>query len=214
MDDPSGVRTSALGQVALTEEAHAGALIGPAMSAAYPTPSRAWPTQRLRPLSANTAESLVLAALVLQMIGAAVLAIGIAYLFGFSYLHPYPYMGLALAAAAGVMVLGVLFLYFAYDRCYLRIQRGEYDAARAPTLVIGVLSLFLGLLPGIFYLMAYVTLGDAIRESQSPAGFAPGYVGASPAGAFGPQLACTTCGRVYGIGQFAFCPGCGHKLSG
>ena len=150
---------------------------------------------------------MVLVALILQVIGGVAVLAAIGALFGFSAFNPYPYAWAAVTAAAVVGALVVLFLYFAYTLSYQRIQRGEYEAARTPTLVIGILSLFLGLIPGIFYLIGYVKLDSAIREQQSST---PGYAGF----ALGSQLiACPGCGRVYPLGAVAFCPSCGHKIA-
>jgi hypothetical protein len=179
------------------------------MSAAYPTSNVGWPVGRPRSPSGNSAETLVLIALILQVIGGVILLGAIAFLFGFSVLHPFPYAGFAVAAALVVGALVVVFLYFAYTLSYHRIQMGEYDAARTPTLVIGILSLFFGLLPGIFYLIGYVKLDSAIREQQ---GANPGALGFAPGFAPGAQVSCKGCGRVYPVGMYAFCPACGQKM--
>jgi hypothetical protein len=183
------------------------------MSAAYPTPQGAFQAPRVRPPSASSAETLVLVALILQVIGAAVLIGGILFLFGFAAFHPFPFAWLAVLVAAIVGGVAVLFLYFAYEYSYLRIQRGEYPAAQAPTLVIGILSLFLGVIPGILYLIGYVKLADAIREQQTPPMvFGPAFGSAPSTVPSVPQTACRGCGRVYFVGQFPFCPNCGQKL--
>jgi hypothetical protein len=183
------------------------------MSAAYPTPPVALPTPHVRPASAGTAETLVLVALILQVIGAVVLMVGILFLFGFAAFHPFPFAWLVVLIAAVVGGVALLFLYFAYSYSYLRIQHGDYAGAQAPTLVIGILSLFLGIIPGILYLVGYVKLSDAIREQQMPPftyGYAPGFPqGVVPSV---PQMACRGCGRVYPVGQFPFCPNCGQKM--
>lgn len=156
---------------------------------------------------------LVLVALILQVIGGALVLVVISLLFGFSYFHPFPHALAAVTAAGIVAALVVLFLYFAYTLSYERIRRGDYQGAQAPTLVLGILSIFLGVIPGILYLVAYVKLGDAVREVQAPP---PGYgtmYGQSPSPNFPiPQIACKGCGRVYYVGQYAFCPNCGQKI--
>ena len=183
------------------------------MSAAYPTPSAPWSAARPRPPSAQTAETLVLVALILQVIGGAFLFLGIAFLLGLSIVHPFAYAAAAVGAVLGVGAVVVVFLYLAYTLAYERIQRGEYEAARTPTLVIGILSLFAGILPGVFYLLGYVKLGDALQEQQRFA--APGGPGAAyPGGPGAPQVACRGCGRVHPLGAFAYCPACGQKLPG
>ncbi len=182
------------------------------MSTAYPHPTVPLPASRVRTPSGATAETLVLVALVLEVIGGVLVLAGIGYLFGFSLLNPFPYAWAALVAGAAVAVVVVAFLYLAYTLSYQRIQRGEYLEAQAPTLVLGILSLLLGVVPGIFYIVAYVKLGDALREAQGPVlpPAAPMPPGVS---AGGGSVACRGCGRVYGLGQFAFCPACGQKLA-
>jgi len=179
------------------------------MSVAYPTSPLGYPTPRTRTPSGGSAETLVLVALILQVIGGVILLGGILFLFGVAAYHPFPFAWLALLIAAIIGGVAVVFLYLAYEYSYLRIQRGEYQAAQVPTLVLGILSLFLGIVPGILYLVGYVKLGDAIREQQAPS-FAYGPFPASPAAA--PQVACRGCGRVYAVGQFPFCPNCGQKM--
>lgn len=180
------------------------------MSVSYPSPTVSFPAARVRPPSAGTAETLVLIALILQVIGGIVLFGSVAWLLGYSVVYPFDYAWAAVTAALGVAVVVGVFLYFAYTASYQRIQRGDYAGAQTPTLVIGILSLFAGILPGIFYLIGYVKLGDALREQQ---GYGPGYAAAPPtAVGVTPQLACKGCGRVYPVGAFGFCPNCGQKL--
>jgi len=178
------------------------------MSAGYPNPSVVFPAPKVRPPSAGSAETLVLGALILQMIGAVFLIGGILFLFGWAAYHPFPFAWLAVLVAVLVGGVAVLFLYFAYTLSYRRIQQGDYVGAQTPTLVIGVLSIFLGLIPGILYLIGYSKLSDAIREQQTFPGLTV------PGGVMYSQTACRGCGRVYFTGQFGFCPNCGQKLTG
>lgn len=183
------------------------------MSAAYSAPPAPFQTPRLRPASAGSAETLVLVALILQVIGAVLLIGAILFLLGFAAIHPFRFAWLAALIAVVVGGVALLFLYFAYEYSYLRIQRGDYAGAQAPTLVIGILSLFLGLIPGILYLVGYVKLSDAIREQQTPSPVYGAAFGSPPAMAPPPpQTACRGCGRVYLVGQFPFCPNCGQKM--
>lgn len=176
------------------------------MSAGYPSPTTVFATPRLRPPSAGSAETLVLVALILQIIGGALLIGGILFLFGWAAYHPFPFAWLAVTVAGVIGGVAILFLYLAYTLSYRRIQLGDYAGAQTPTLVIGILSIFLGLIPGILYLVGYSKLSDAIREQQTPAPYlAPGGVPYS-------QTACRACGRVFTTGQFSFCPNCGQKL--
>lgn len=180
------------------------------MSAAYPTPRTVFPTPRLRPPSAVSAENLVRVALILQIIGGVILIGAIAWLFSVSSLFPFSYVGVAVTASLAVVVLVLVFLYFAYTLSYRRIQRGDYVGAQNPTLLIGILSLFAGILPGIFYLVGYMKLSEAIEEQRghlSGSGVPP------PATSTASLFACQGCGKVYPFGQFAFCPSCGQKLA-
>ena len=176
------------------------------MSAAYPAPPVLLPATRLRPPSASSAETLVLIALLLQLVAAVALVGGILFLFGWAAFHPFAYMGVALTVAGVIGGLAVVFIYCAYTYSYQRIRQGDYAGAETPTLVLGILSIFLGLIPGILYLIGYSKLEDAIREQQPPAIY-PG-----PMAPVLAQVACQGCGRVYFAGQFPFCPGCGRKL--
>lgn len=191
------------------------------MSAAYPSPGAA-ATNAIRPASAATAETLVLVALILQLFGAAFVLIAGAALIGVSLWAPFAW---SWAITALVLVIGggaVAFLYLAYETSYVRIRRGDYVAAEAPTLVIGIISLAFGILPGILYLIGYAKIGDAIRESRAvpmgyPGYYAPGavqYAPPVPPPPAGPPtvMACRSCGRTYYAGQAAFCPGCGQRL--
>lgn len=187
------------------------------MSAAYPTPPVSWPAPpAYRPPSAGTAESLVLVALVLLAIGSALPIIGIGALVGLAIFNPFPYIGWVILLVAVIGAVAIAFVYAAYEFSYRRIRSAQYEAAQAPTLVFGILSLFFGVVPGILCLIAYVKLGDAIRESRpNPWAVPPGGTYLPPPPAAPPaQLACRGCGRVYVAGQFAFCPQCGRSLTG
>lgn len=186
------------------------------MVAVNPAPFPPPPVPASRPPSAGTAETLVLIALILQVIGAVVLIGAVLFLFGLAAFHPFRFAWLVVLIAGVVGAVALLFLYFAYEYSYRRIQRADYVGAQAPTLVIGIFSLFLGLIPGILYLVGYVKLSDAIREQQAPPppyGSAMGFSSAA-AGPSVPQIACRACGRVYLVGQFPYCPNCGQKLTG
>jgi hypothetical protein len=182
------------------------------MSAAYPTAPAVVVPARVRSPSGGSAQTLVLVALVFQIIGALILFGTIGWGFGYSILNPFPFAWVAGLFAAGVVVVTAILLYVAYAYSYERIQRGEYSEARAPTLVLGIVSLItFNLISGVLYLVGYAKLGDAMREQQ---GYAPGFATAylPPPSAPVAQVACPGCGRVYTQGQFGFCPGCGRKM--
>ncbi|MGA8663766.1 MAG: hypothetical protein WB809_01670 [Thermoplasmata archaeon] len=54
-----------------------------------------------------------------------------------------------------------------YDRAYLPIRRGEYRAARSPTRTPGLISLVLGIVPGLLILVGGSRLDEATREQQA-----------------------------------------------
>lgn len=176
-----------------------------------------------RPPSANSAETLVLIGLILQIIAAAIVIVALSFAVGLAFIAPFAF-GWAVGIVALVIgAVSLVFLYLVYEYSYERIRRGEYAAAEAPTLVFGILSLFLGVVPGILYIIAYVKLGDAVREQRTAAmpyapPYAPPYAAqyAAPA-AVAPaatpgSVACRGCGHVYAVGQYAFCPSCGQKI--
>jgi hypothetical protein len=186
------------------------------MSTAYPPPSSAvYPGAHARTPSGGAAGTIVLVGLLVQVLGAFLLLYLLSVLFGFSIAHPYPYAWVAGIFGLSIGVFAVLFPILTYVFSYRRIERGEYEEAQTPTLVFAILSLLtLGLISGILYLIAYIKLGDAIRDRRVPAGgysqpnfTGPGYP-APPV-----QVACRSCGRVSFQGQFGFCPNCGQKMS-
>ncbi len=179
------------------------------MSVGYANPKPTAQVLRPAPPSAATAETLVLVALILQVVGGVLVLGGLAWWLGFSILYPSSFTGVAVVVSVVVGAAIVAFVYFAYHLCYRRIQAGNYTGAQAPTLVIGILSLIAGILPGIFYLIAYVELGSAVSEQAAGrSGFGPG----TPPGPPTALIACPGCGRVHPVGAFLFCPNCGQKL--
>ena len=96
------------------------------VSASYPGPSGVVPANPVRSPSGGSAETLVLIALILQVIGAAILIVGLGVLFGFSILRPFRFAALAVTVAVSIAVVALVFLYCAYEFSYRHIQRGEY----------------------------------------------------------------------------------------
>ncbi|MCI4336441.1 MAG: phage holin family protein [Thermoplasmata archaeon] len=74
-------------------------------------------------------------------------------------------------------LIPLIMLYVAYEFCYKRIKNRQYEQAKGPLLIVAIIEIiFGGLLPGIFYLIAYIKLGDVINETRgAPPGWAPGY---------------------------------------
>lgn len=145
--------------------------------------------------SAGTAKTLVLIGLIIQAIGAVITAVLTLLL-----LVILPPAGVVLLAALPVVLLGVVvvvtavLLYCGYEYCYRRTARGDYEGARTPTLVLGIVGLFIGgIITGILYLVAYAKLGEAISERNAyragsyyapPYATAPGYPGPPGAPAY------------------------------
>jgi hypothetical protein len=188
-----------------------------------------------RPLtsSGGTAKTLILIGLVLQLIFALffLFGLGVATLLTLR-------VGVGLVLAGVWLVFGLidlLFLYLVYSLCYRRTGNGEYEEAKTPTLVFGVLALiFAGVIPGILYIIGYVKLGDAAREQQrqqqvtspppayasppppgviwSPSvGVPPVSTGPSPSPALAATSTrfCAGCGSPLAADQ-RFCPSCGR----
>lgn len=152
--------------------------------------------------SGSEAKTLILVGLIFQVIFT---GFTLLVLLGLSALLGLAIFGVALLILfAGVAVVAIFLLYAAYAWCYERTARGDYEGARTPTLVLGILGIFLGgIIVGVLYLIGYMKLGDAVRERSvifvqvpmvmvpsvafpfaSPSGYPIGVGGApSPAGA-------------------------------
>lgn len=188
-----------------------------------------------RPLtsSGGTAKTLILIGLVLQLVFALFFLFGL----GVIALVTLP-VGVGLFLAGIWLVFGLidfLFLYLVYTLCYRRTRNGEYEEAKTPTIVFGILSLiFAGVIPGILYIIAWVKLGDAAREQQQQRQAttpAAGYYSPStppqaatpypvpPPTSTGPSSSptpgasstrfCASCGSPLAADQM-FCPACGR----
>ena len=166
--------------------------------------------QRGLPPSAVTAKTLILVGLILEIIVAVgSLLVGLLTLFAG--------VGIILVAFA---VVALLVLYLVYEFTYKRIQQGNFAGARTPTLVWTILLfLTLSIISAILFLIAYVKLGDAIRESQTAA-VAPPYgsmpspygipaYGPAPALSFAPPAAATMGNPPLGPASPTLCPRCG-----
>lgn len=173
------------------------------------TPSAPF-VQRGLPPSAATAKTLILVGLILEIIVAVgSLLVGLLTLFAG--------VGIILVAFA---VVALFVLYLVYEFTYKRIQQGNFAGARTPTLVWTILLfLTLSIISAILFLIAYVKLGDAIRESQAVA-VAPPYgsmaspygipaYGTAPALSFAPPAATTMANPPLGPASAPICPRCG-----
>jgi hypothetical protein len=69
----------------------------------------------------------------------------------------------------GAAVVGLLVLLLVYRFTYVRIRNGDYRAARLPTLAWAIiLFVTLSIVSAVLFLIAYVKLGEAVRELESP----------------------------------------------
>jgi hypothetical protein len=153
---------------------------------------------RPRNPSGETAKTLILIGLIFQAIEVAVVVgIGAVFLI-------VPFLG-AIFLAVGV--IGILWIVLVYVFSYQRTSEGDFDGARTPTLVFGILSLItVNLISGILYIIAYAKLGDAEGESTpiySTFGTAP-----APTG----MKFCSSCGRANAFNA-GFCASCGTRLT-
>jgi hypothetical protein len=158
--------------------------------------------------SGQTAKTLILVGLILQ-------GIFVLILLGVGALFLIVFIGIFILAAA---FLGLVWLILVYLFSYRPASDGNYEAARTPTLVFMILSfLTFSLIPAILYLIAYVKLGDAVREAATPMPLqaqyqapyqAPYWQAPPPPGASGQVQVCLKCGTVR-QGTGAYCPHCG-----
>jgi hypothetical protein len=128
------------------------------------------------PPSGQTAKTLILVGLILQLIFALifVLALG-ALAFVAATFGVFPIIAVFYIA---VGLLGFIFLFLVWMFCYKPVREGRYEQAKTPTLIFAILSLItINIIAGVLYLIAYIKLGDAVREQQMPP---QGYPGGAP----------------------------------
>ena len=160
------------------------------------------PHGRMKTHSGETAGTLVLVGLILEIVGTTIVGLLLAlflpfFFFGLTFLG-----ALAFGIVATIVGIAALVIFAGYEFSYRRISVGDYEGARTPTLVLGILLIFLALISGILYLIAYAKLGDAINEQRWPGMmYPPGYGGAAayPMG--------------YGAAAPTMCPRCGHPAT-
>ncbi|MGA7861770.1 MAG: hypothetical protein WCB19_07935 [Thermoplasmata archaeon] len=130
------------------------------------------------PPSGSTAKTLILVGLIFQLI----FALLFLFVFGVVAIVAATSVGLVFpvfdAVWIGFGALGFIFLILIWMFSYKPVSEGRYEQARTPTLIFAILSLItVNLIAGILYLIAYIKLGDAVREQQMPP---QGYPGAAP----------------------------------
>lgn len=90
------------------------------------------------------------------------------------------------------------------------IEAGRYPPAETASLVLGILGIFVNLISGIFFLLAYTKLTELRRYAYGP----PPAYGPSMYGPPSPPPAdryCVHCGRAVLRGA-RFCASCGKEL--
>ncbi|MGC2288888.1 MAG: hypothetical protein WA688_03415, partial [Thermoplasmata archaeon] len=128
------------------------------------------------PPSASTAKTLILVGLILQLI----FALLFLFVFGLTavFLATFGVFPIFAVIYIAFGVLGFIFLFLVWTFSYKPVQQGRYEQAKMPTLIFAILSLItINIIAGVLYLIAYIKLGDAVREQQMPP---QGYPGAAP----------------------------------
>jgi len=105
------------------------------------------------------------------------------------------------------ILLSIIFSIWAFF-AFRKIDEGNYVDARSSALIVGIFGLGLGgFLGGVFFLLAYMKLGDVLRYAQQPA--------QQPAYTVKPvhtsTRVCVNCGRI-ADGNKHYCAYCGSKL--
>ncbi len=164
--------------------------------------------------SGGTAKTLILVGLIFDLIFVLIfwgISLPVVIVSGFFFV---PFLGFFVIAG----VIGILVLYLVYAFSYKRARDGDYEGARTPTLIWAILSLItINIIPGILYLIAYVKLGDAVRESQAPAygmpypqaGYPPMMPPAGAPMAAPPAAAPAAAAAAPGASPAPVCPRCG-----
>lgn len=82
------------------------------------------------------------------------------------------------------------------------IKKGKYIEARTSSLVLGIFGLmFAWIIGGIFLLLAYSKLGDAVKE-----------IHVTNVPTHSEEKKCNTCGKQIGLDTL-FCEQCGNKIN-
>jgi len=169
-----------------------------------------WPPGSMNPYAmseAQSARTFALVGFIFFAIAAAIwvpvlvffLAVWIPIGFAFPFFFPFAILG---ALAVGLAAWSWIIL--------KDIEAGRYRSAETPSLVLGILGLFVNLISGIFFLLTYVKLTNVSRygslpppQAYAPPAFAPPY---AP-----PIRFCVNCGRPV-VPDAKFCAYCGKGL--
>ncbi len=128
----------------------------------------------------------------------------------------YVALAVALLLVLGAVLVALALIAFLWTALvwafsYERTRKGDYDGARLPTLIFGILTLISGgIIPGVLYLIAYTRLVDAaggpVVLDEDGAGTYP----TRRTGASGGRRTCAHCGFV-APPPHQPCPGCGYR---
>jgi hypothetical protein len=110
--------------------------------------------------SGETAQTLILIGLIFQVISFLIL-LGVGF-----FLLFIPILGGIVLFLAFISLIWLLLVYIF---SYVPARNRDFEDARTPTLVFGILTLISGgIISGILYIVAYATLGDALDEVPAP----------------------------------------------
>jgi hypothetical protein len=110
--------------------------------------------------SGETAGTLILIGLIFQIVSFLIL-LGVGF-----FLLIIPILGGIVLFLAFVSLIWLLLVYIF---SYVPARNRDFEDARTPTLVFGILTLISGgIISGILYIVAYVKLGDALDEAPAP----------------------------------------------
>lgn len=82
------------------------------------------------------------------------------------------------------------------------IDAGQFDQAEAASLVMGIIGLFVNIISGVLFLIAYAKLTNVRRYATGRPAFGPPVA---------PARYCTECGRAVPP-DARYCPHCGNEL--
>ncbi|MFZ1024023.1 MAG: hypothetical protein WAN87_07805 [Thermoplasmata archaeon] len=109
--------------------------------------------------SSETAQTLILIGLIFQLVSFLIL-LGVGF-----FLLIIPILGGIVLFLAFISLIWLLLVYIF---SYAPARNRDFEDARTPTLVFGILTLISGgFISGILYIVAYVNLGDALDEEQA-----------------------------------------------
>lgn len=175
------------------------------------------------PPSAATAKTLVLVVLILGIIFSLIfiLALGVLAILAASvcagltacFVPWWDYLYL------GFGVVAIVFIFLVWMLIYKPIQQGKYEQARSMSLIFTILLFVtLSIIPAVLLLIAYLKLGDAVREQQMPqAGYYPAgtppMMGTMPSATPPPMAPMAATPPAAPAGPAPNCPKCGRPAT-